>query len=652
MATSLNEPQLWRAIEARQERAGQLSENRPRSFLVAEHVPEARRRRLASLNIIPVTQSVEAFLDWLRARQGELLNQAGTLRLVVPELADLEGLTTGLSDQTRDRFFTSFSRVPIQRPQGSTRSLFLLGASPRWEDLLHGLDAPREKSGEIVGWVREELENPAVPSLKIGAILGSAGSGKSTILRRVGVTLEQAGHMAYLTNSESMPTPDEMASVLASLPQRCVLLYDNAEVALSALGSGIRRLASLAVPPVILFTARTNDFDRLFGRIGDGQSVEEFLIPHLSRQEIEAIIDILDRANLLGELKGLSDDERVSAFERKARKQILVAMREATSGRGFDEIIESEFLSLVPEECRHLYLCVSLATDAGFRLSAEEFVACARVPPAETLHLLRRNLRDIVVPTGPEDSLLLLRHRVIARHVLESVAARGELKEAYLRLLLALAAAKRGKGRRSRVFSLYRTVVNHRVIHRRFGGVIDEARAIFQGIASVLHDDAHFWLQYGCLELEGHDGDLQYAENYLAQAESLQPNDDYIRNATAHLKLRQAIEAPTEGVARSLREVGSEILQARLLETRYQDEYAAHILVTQRYRWANVWLHDDEDAKRAEFQWLLDVLGHVRRVHPRQRRLRRAEAVVKQAYLQLGIAKERRPEPPRLEPDA
>ena len=82
---------------------------------------------------------------------------------------------------------------------------------------------------------------------------------------------------------------------------------------------------------------------------------------------------------LIGKLKGMTQDQRISEFESKANKQLLVAMREATSGRGFNEIIEDEFKSLTPAEAQTLYLCVALATEAGYRLTLQEFVGCSEV---------------------------------------------------------------------------------------------------------------------------------------------------------------------------------------------------------------------------------------------------------------------------------
>src|SRR5207248_2889837 len=77
--------------------------------------------------------------------------------------------------------------------------------------------------------------------------------------------------------------------------------------------------------------------------------VLEFTIPNLEDQDIHLLIDALTRANRLGQLRGLKPDEQAALFREKCGRQLLVAMIEATSGRKFDEKIESECRDLGAE---------------------------------------------------------------------------------------------------------------------------------------------------------------------------------------------------------------------------------------------------------------------------------------------------------------
>jgi hypothetical protein len=542
VGTQLNEPLLWQYIEAREKKLASVPEHRPKSFLIAPKISQPKQAQLEQYNIVPVEATAFEFLDWIRAVGPTLPNRLEVIKAAAPGLGEIiEQYSASGADLRQIKLFGEFfSKVPANVATKGDRSTYLMGASPRWEDLFRGLDAPRKVTEEIFAHISGVFKEDN--SLHLIAILGSAGCGKSTILRRLGIRLTQSGRISYFTRSEQLPSPAVIRGALESMEERTVLLFDNSEVILSVLPSVVQEIAALKRPPIVVIASRTNDFDRLWGRFKDNVEIKEVLVPHLDREEIKEIIRVLEENSLLGKLQGMSDANRIKEFEDRAHKQILVAMREATSGRGFDEIIEDEFRKLIPEESKMLYLCVALATDAGYSIDKGEFVRCASVAPAEALELLDRNLRDVVIPAGYQDESLWLRHQHIAEHVVEQVAPRTFLSNAYIRLLSVLATEIGGKHWRSRVFALYRDVINHLTIYNRFANNIEEARYIYSSLSKYLQKDSQFWLQWGSLELEG--GSLEFAENYLAQAESLDEANPYIKNAKAHLLIKKGIEAP------------------------------------------------------------------------------------------------------------
>ncbi len=633
---------------SREDRDPRTSEQRPESFLVCPSISKPKRSNLERLNITPIEADTATFLIWLANLNATLPNRVETIRLVNPGFAEIldSGRSRVISGDSLRAFGLAFNPVPRSRPITGDRSLYLLGAAPRWEDLLQGLDAPRTITQSIATWVNGAFERE--PELSVAVVLGSAGSGKSTIIRRLGIQLTENGRSVFLTNSESLPPPQAVRAFVDSASERVALLLDNAEVALGQLPDLVSALRGCVRPPIIIVAARTNEFDRRAGRLPSSAGFKEFLIPNLDRGEIESLLVVLETRGLLGDLNGKSKADRIRAFEIRAQRQILVAMREATSGKGFDEIIRSEFESLVPEEAKHLYLCAGLATDAGYRLTREEIVGCGHLQPSETLHILNRNLRDVVVPTGPADSLFLLRHRLIAEHVIERCAPKPQLRQAYVRLLLTLAPAIRRSDWRSRNKGLYKQLLNHQTIYRRFRSDIDEARAIFEALIDALAGDAHFWLQFGSLELEGKGGNLALAENYFKQAESLSPDELRIQNALGHLFLRQAREAADADTSVELRDKGSQILEAQIQGSGYQNPYPIHILCYQRYEYGRKWLIGRNDEWRVELDRLLTILNEGCDTNPRHPRLKFLREQVKRAMLLLAVPGST---PPQIPPE-
>lgn len=634
IGTELNEPLFWQHIEARERRAADIPEQRPKSFLISPKISPPKRAQLRAFNVVPVEGDADDFLAWLSHIAPGLPTKEQVLRQTLPSVAALFGslpeAPADVTVQSLNEFGQAFHLVPAKVEVRGDRSFFLLGATPRWEDIFRELDAPRRVTDTVLKYVQAVLSGER--KSRVVALLGSAGSGKSTILRRLGVRLAQSNVASFLTNSEEFPQASIIADSLKALDRPTVLLFDNAEIALGAMAGIVESTEGLKHPVAIVIASRTNEFDRRSARLEKVTDTHDIEVPNLSRGEIVALIRVLDSQGLLGHLQGLSHNDRIFEFEKRAQKQLLVAMREATSGQGFNEIIKDEFLSLPTTEAKLLYLVVALATDAGYRMTIQQFVRSTDLASAEALYLLDRSLRGIVLRTGVRKDLLLLRHRVIAEYILESVAPRTTLGDAYVRILSTLAGEVVGSRRHSRTFGLYRELVNHQTIYERFSADLEQARAIYDSIAAQLSAEAHFWLQYGLLELEF--GHLQLADNYLRQAESLFPNSYVIQNSIGHLHFRKGIEA--EGIleAQAYRREGSEIIEQQMEVD--DSPYPFHIYCSQRFAWARKWMHDRDELKQ-ELEHLREVLTRARGHYSRNRKLRSLQDHIEKEYLQLAL---------------
>jgi tetratricopeptide (TPR) repeat protein len=634
VGTQLNEPLFWQYIQARQRRQRESSERRPKSFLISKGIGGPRADALRTYNVTPIDATNEEFLSWLRDLSGRLPARLEVLKGTLPGLVQLIGTGDLAPRAQRDieKFAIHFEAVPTRALQPRDRSAYLLGASPRWDDIVRDLDAPRETGTSLAEQVRGALSRAGASGFY--TMHGSAGCGKSTILRRLGITLAREGHPVFLSNSEELPPAGVISGALESTNRRAVLLFDNAEVNLTAITSLAPALAAMPMPPIIVVAIRTNDFRRreyLFKDVAEHYLVS---VPHLTRPEIVEVLQVLEHHSLLGRLRGMSEGQRIQEFESRAAKQILVAMREATSGRLFDDIIRDEFVSLDPVETKILYLCVALATDAGYRLVLEDFVGCAEVDPGDALELLEANLRDIVIRTGTDSRLLILRHRKIAEFMVDIAADRALLGRAYVRLLGVLAGKLREAPRRGSIFKLYRELINHYTISRRFVGRTDQARGIYDSLASRLQNDTQFWLQYGSLELQV--DNLELAENYLNQADSLDPDNRYVQNALGLLLYRRAILASERTESEAYRATGRQRLQESMSEEFIRTSHPYHITLVQELQWILKWVRERQE-QAALLSELRKVGEKARRLFPSDSAIDAAASDVERHYLMIAV---------------
>src|SRR5206468_12280924 len=84
-------------------------------------------------------------------------------------------------------------------------------------------------------------------------------------------------------------------------------------------------------------------------------------MPYLDKDDGERIIEKLEEFGVLGDLRGKSRSDQLRQFLGRSKKQLLVAMKEATSGKGFDVILTHEFNSLSGENARLAYLISCMA---------------------------------------------------------------------------------------------------------------------------------------------------------------------------------------------------------------------------------------------------------------------------------------------------
>ncbi len=189
--------------------------------------------------------------------------------------------------------------------------------------------------------------------------------------------------------------------------------------------------------------------------------------------------------------------------------------------------------------------------------------------------------------------------------------------------------------RRSPAARCYRRLVNHQAISTRFHGHIDDARSIYEALEDWFKNDAHFWLQFGSLELEHKEGDLDHAANYVGQAESLSPDDDFIQTAKGHISYRRAREAKTIQEAAELRARAEEILLEQVSRRGKRSPYPFHILGSQRLGYARHWYQGE--GRRPLLVEAQQIVKDGLERHPRHHDLRELEGGIQKAILELAL---------------
>lgn len=641
VGTDLNEPLFNSYIEAREGKNG-FRELRPKSFIIIPSLSPVKADNLKNnYNVHHIEGTTQDFLNWLKGIETEQPSRLDVLRITFPSLLSVYEYAdaTGTSNASLNEFAKSFNRIPKADGFNSERSNFLLGSSPRWNDIFNETDIPRTITKTIFAKIEEIYDDTnSNDKTSVVAITGYAGSGKSTIIKRLGFMVSQQGRTAFLSYSDFMPRVDHIIKVLSSIEEKVIIFFDNSKNILTQLPNLINSLnTQLKNPPIIVLGLRTNFSDNLHYCL-DGETSNNFVypIPNLDDTEIKFLIEKLDKNNLLGILKGKSSFDREREFKYKAKRQILIAMKEATTGRSFGEIIESEFTSISPYEAQIICVCIALNTELGFTNSKQDLVGFSKVSHIEALNYLETVLQGTITWVGYNNERFMLRHKILADYIIQKCASTEILKEAYIRVLSILAPELKKSQGPSRKFNLYKSLINHQVIYRRFKESIELAREVYDSIATFFDQDANFWLQYGSLEIEGTGGNLTLAENYLNQADSLAPNYDYILNAKCNLYYKMATTTKNFDDALEYKNMADDLAYKLILKVGKEEPHIYHIHCRGRYNFISKWVLDHEK-KKEELKNLKKTISTAIKLHPRDKRLDVAFQAINRAYLQLGI---------------
>lgn len=580
------------------------------------------------------------FLLWLETKKAELPDRLTILKKTFPNLIDISDYAdlTGASKKSLNEFAKSFNRVPREFNAPKERSGFLMGTSPRWNDIYFELDIPRSITGSIYTSIESFFLATSNSRTNVITVSGYAGSGKSTILKRLGYMLSQNGRTAFLSYSAFVPKNDEILNVLYTIEARVVLLFDNANNVIAQLPDLIKKLnKELKYLPIIVLGLRSNYLNKFYELLDPAiAEINTFEIPDLEDSEIQSLIAKLEENNLLGVLKGKTKLERIYEFKHRANRQILIAMKEATNGKPFGEIMQDEYNVIQPEEAKILCICVSLCTEQNYPNSKQDFIGFSKIDHNQALNFLNSVLQGTTMWIGSGNQFMI-RHKILADYFIKNCASIDTLKEAYIRVLSILAPElRRNNIGNTRMFNLFKALTNHQTLYKRFMNDIDRAREVYDSIAHYFSDDAHFWLQYGSLEVEGKDGDLKLAENYLNQAESLYPNSNHIQNAKCNLyyRLAQSTDNYTEAIF--YKEKADELGQILLDSNGKEEPYIYHIYCAGRYKFITKWIKDRNEKSKALIG-LQEKISTAIMFHPRNKRLEDTANTIKKAYLNLGI---------------
>lgn len=152
IGTELNEPLFERYIIAREARFG-FKERRPKSFLISPSLSPVKAENLRkNYNVYHIKGTTKEFLEWISSIEHALPVRNEILKTTFPNLLSIYEYANiaNITHKSITQFAKCFNRVPKELKPIKERSGFLLGTSPRWNDIITDLDIPRTITSQLV----------------------------------------------------------------------------------------------------------------------------------------------------------------------------------------------------------------------------------------------------------------------------------------------------------------------------------------------------------------------------------------------------------------------------------------------------------------------------------------------------------------------
>lgn len=284
VGTRLNEAPFYHYLKMRSERSKGTPELRAKAFLVTPTVSPIRRRQLADQGIVVIESTGEAFFETIcELVKQRISNRFDLLTNRYPhQIAALKAGTF----ESQAEILREFDYVqPEDFPSGkAVRSLFFEGAEPTWDDIRANVDAQRQVTLEFLSAIKS-----AEQGISSFVIVGQAGSGKSTIMRRLAYELAREGAAVYFSRSAQLLDENRLCNFLRSVGNRHIFLFvDDAIFHFDAIDQIALKLPEETNVTFVLADRPHVVYPRLRGLAALTPTILEF--PLLTREDCEQII--------------------------------------------------------------------------------------------------------------------------------------------------------------------------------------------------------------------------------------------------------------------------------------------------------------------------------------------------------------------------
>jgi len=616
IGSRLREPILEVELERIKQRDGKSGA----AFLVVpDQLTEIQKSVFASKNIIYLPLTLQNFVEAARRELGDSLSVANIATDANEQLSAsmLAALTPADVSAAMAVYPITVAaqqsalRVPSAQLNRMARD-FLLGAPASWPLVLSGVPVELQDGKGLLSAMQKEVAN----GRKMIVVIGAAGCGKSTLVKQALLQLlrQDKGVFLYDLRGDAH-SYNRVFSILRRLHpgQRVYVHLDNLFMYGDKLSADLEALRDNDI--VLVTSARSGEWRERFQRHFGGMAAT-FELKRFQEDDYGPLTERLLRYVPSPTFAKATPQQRQERFA-KSRRQLLIALREITESRRFDEVIDDEYTKLPDDATRFAFRIAGVATLARVGLgTAVAFEIYRSRRFGRSFESALSALEGIVVTNS--QGRLQVRHELYAEHVFRHHDTVDDYLVAVEAILSVLARYQVPLiTSLSRLDAqLFKYLLNHRTLFRRSRtvGIPGAGLALYEKFEKAFEQDGHFWLQYG-LYARGL-GKTQMALDLLDKSIQAYPENPQAIHARADLKLRLASD-PDVSDARANSMIEEAVADLLSLDARDNSRTDLYPLVTlaDRHVFALMKRHQSSKAKECARRYFAQVQERERHVN-------------------------------------
>ncbi|MGA7436761.1 MAG: SIR2 family protein [Luteibacter sp.] len=494
IGTKLSEPAFFHHVERYRRKAGTAS---PQGYLL---VPGASPIEVAGfethgLEYLNVT--LADFAQWLQEEFNPIPTPTAIAQNKIPELRSL----LGEADRSKQEQLAELLAevMPVNRQSLSTLGKlhsegtinpFYKGYKATWRDIIDGIPAVLAQYANHHAQVLSKASSGA----RLFAIIGAAGSGKSTFVHWLALTLADAGERVYYLDKDAK----ELLAIARELSRSNVGKQTYIFVDRLDPFRGDLRATMEKVPNVVIIGAESQNVwrNRIAAEVAS-PATEVVPMSEIADTDVDAILNKLRLFGPWTRLSKMSDKNRRIELFSRSKRQLLIGLMEATTGIGFEEIITRDFGSIADYGDKTFFVVACIATMHRAELSQSAAArTLSNLGLSDAPAAFAARMDGLLVGTRNRISA---RHPIYARKIIESVVDRDIVFKAAAALLESFSVYPHpvvtSLDRNDAI--IFKSVFNHRFLTNILRGDEGQIVAFYSRFEKIFETDGLFWLQYG-----------------------------------------------------------------------------------------------------------------------------------------------------------